>query len=309
MKAEWGDIGERGGEANGAGLLLAGQIGLGPLFVEVRKGGALGADEVESGGAADFLEGFSEKLLFPIGGGFGKKSEELPLFGTAGADFREGGHGIAPNFFRWVLKKREEPLADRLFEGGLVGLREAGADGADEGDTLDFFLGRGGKVSGNLFLPQAEPRHEAEFPIEILGRAGLFFGHREASVWSGGNSSLDGEQEHGKVGRRIKVLSRTANVLGSMRCSSHDKEQKDSGGSAKSWRSGLADSKSEYARQGEDRVHHDGVRAVARAGVEFPSGVSVGSLGDDGVSAGEADIGDGWEGDDWRGGEGGVGQE
>ena len=200
-------------------------------------------------------------------------------------------------------------MAYRLFESGLIGLGKAGADGADEGDTLDFFLGRGGKVSGNLFLPQAEPRHEAEFPIEILGRAGLFFGHREASVWSGGNSSLDGEQEHGKVGRRIKVLSRTANVLGSMRCSSHDKEQKDSGGSAKSWRSGLADSKSEYARQGEDRVHHDGVRAVARAGVEFPSGVSVGSLGDDGVSAGEADIGDGWEGGDWRGGEGGVGQE
>ena len=232
--------------------MLAGEIGLGPLFVEVREGGALGADEVESGVAADFLEGFSEKLLFPIGGGFGKKSEELPLFGTAGADFREGGHGIAANFFRWVLKEREEPLADRLFEGGLVGLGKAGADGADEGDTLDFFVGRGGKVAGNFFLPQAKPRHEAEFPIEILGRAGLFFGHREASVWSGGNSSLDGEQEHGKVGRRIKVLSRTANVLGSMRCSSHDKEQKDSGGSAKSWRSGLADSKSEYARQGED---------------------------------------------------------
>jgi hypothetical protein len=217
VEAEWGDIGEGGGEADGAGLLLAGEIGLGPLFVEVRKGGALGANEVESGGAADFLEGFSEKLLFPIGGGFGEKGKELPLFGTAGADFREGGHGIAPNFFRWVLKKREEPLADRLFEGGLVGLGKAGADGADEGDTLDFFLGRGGKVSGNLFLPQAEPRHEAEFPIEILGRAGLIFRHREASVWSGGNSSLDGEQEHGKVERRIKVLSRTANVLGSMR--------------------------------------------------------------------------------------------
>jgi hypothetical protein len=185
--------------------LLAGEIGLGPLFVEVREGGALGADEVESGGAADFLEGFAEKLFFPIGRGFGKKSEELPLFGTAGADFREGGHGIAANFLCWVLKEREEPLADRLFEGGLVGLGKAGADGADEGDTLDSFLGRGGKVSGNLFLPQAEPRDEAEFPIEILGRAGLFFGHREASVWSGGNSSLDGEQEHGNAGRRIKV--------------------------------------------------------------------------------------------------------
>ncbi len=309
MKAEWGDIGEGGGEANGAGLLLAGEIGLGPLFVELREGGALGADEVESGGAADFLEGFAEKLFFPIGGGFGKKSEELPLFGTAGADFREGGHGIATNFLCWVLKEREEPLADRLFEGGLVGLGKAGADGADEGDTLDFFLGRGGKVSGNFFLPQAEPRDEAEFPIEILGRAGLFFGHREASVWSEGNSSLDGEQEHGKVGRRIKVLSRTANVLGSMRCSSHDKEQKDSGGSAKSWRSGLADSKSEYARQGEDRVHHYGVRALARAGVEFPSGLSVGSLGGDGPCVGQADIGRRWEGDDWGGSEGGVGQE
>jgi len=206
VEAEWGDIGEGVGQANGAGLLLACEIGLGPLFVEVGQRGALGTDEVESGGAADFFEGFSEKLLFPIGGCFGEKGKELSLLGSAGADFWEGGHGIAANFLRWVLKKREEPLSNRLFEGGLVGLGKAGADGADQGDTLDFFVGRGGKVAGNFFLPQAKPRHEAEFPIEILGRAGLFFGHREASVWSGGNSSLDGEQGHGKVVRRIKVF-------------------------------------------------------------------------------------------------------
>jgi hypothetical protein len=188
VKAEWGDIGEGGGEANGAGLLLAGEIGLGPLFVEVREGGTLGADEVESGGAADFLESFAEELLFPIGGGFGKKSEELPLFGTTGADFREGGHGIAANFLCWVLKEREEPLSDGFFERGLRCLGKSSADSTDKSDGAELFIRRGQVEARDFLFPKAEPREGAEFPIQIFRGMSDLLGHKGASVWGRGNS-------------------------------------------------------------------------------------------------------------------------
>jgi hypothetical protein len=66
VNAEGGGVGEGGIETNGRGFLLAGEVGLGSLFREVGKGGSLGANEVESGGTTDFVEGLSEKLLFPV---------------------------------------------------------------------------------------------------------------------------------------------------------------------------------------------------------------------------------------------------
>ena len=217
MKTEEGEVGNRGGPADGGGFLLAGEVGFGPLLIEQGKRDALLANEIEGGRTADFLEGFTEKFFLPFSGGFGEEREELAFFGAASPDFGQSGHGVAADFFGGIGEEGEEPLADGLFEVGLEGVGKSSADGADESDLAQLFVGRGRLKKGNLLLPETQPGNGAEFPIEILGRAGLFFGHREASVWSGGNSSLDGEQEHGKVVRRKKVLSRTANVLGSMR--------------------------------------------------------------------------------------------
>jgi len=126
-----GNVGKWNGESNGGGFLLASEVGLRSLFIEKRQGDALLADEVESGGATDFLEGFPKKLLLTICGGFGEEGEELTFFGAARSDFRKGGHGVAANLFGRIGKEREEPLSDGFFEGGLSRFGKSRADSAD----------------------------------------------------------------------------------------------------------------------------------------------------------------------------------
>ena len=58
VDAELGNVGKWNGESDGGGFLLASEVGFGSLFIEKRQGDALLADKIESGGAADFLEGF-----------------------------------------------------------------------------------------------------------------------------------------------------------------------------------------------------------------------------------------------------------
>ena len=70
VKTEEGEVGNRGGPADRARFLLAGEIGFGPLLVELGKRNAFLTDEIERGGASDFLEGFPEKFLLPLGGSF-----------------------------------------------------------------------------------------------------------------------------------------------------------------------------------------------------------------------------------------------
>jgi hypothetical protein len=189
VDAELGKVGKWNGESDRRGFLLASEVGFRSLFIEEREGDALLADEIESGGASDFLEGFSEKLLLTISGGFGKEGEELTFFGPARSDFGKGGHGVAANLFGRIGKEREEPLADGFFEGRLNRIGKSRADSADKSDGTEFFLWRGRVEAGDFLFPKAEPREGAELPIQIFSRMRDFLGHRGASVWGWGNSS------------------------------------------------------------------------------------------------------------------------
>jgi hypothetical protein len=134
VDAELGKVGKWDGESNGGGFLLAGEVGFRSLFIKKRQGDALLADKIESGGAADLLEGFPKKLLLTICGGFGKEGEKLALFGTARSDFGKGGHGVAPNLFGRIGQEREEPLSNGVFEGGLRCLGKSRADSTNKSD-------------------------------------------------------------------------------------------------------------------------------------------------------------------------------
>ena len=131
MDAELGKVGKWNSESDGGGFLLASEVGFRSLFIEKRQGDALLADKIESGGAADFLEGFPKKLLLTICGGFGEEGEELTFFGAARSDFGKGGHGVAANLFGRIGKEREEPLSDGFFEGGLSRIGKSRADSTD----------------------------------------------------------------------------------------------------------------------------------------------------------------------------------
>ena len=111
-----------------------------------------------------------------------QKLKKLTLLGAASADLGEGVHGIATDFFRRILEKGKEPLANGLFEFGLVGVRKPGTDGADDGDAGDSFFSNGLVEAGHFFLPKLEPRKDAEFPIEVFCGVGLLFGHERGSV-------------------------------------------------------------------------------------------------------------------------------
>ncbi len=99
MDAGLGGFGQGNIEPNGGRLLLSGEVGFGALFGEWGKLGPFRADEVESGGAADFIESLAEKLLFAVDRFLLKKGKKFAFLGAACADFREGGHGIASDFF------------------------------------------------------------------------------------------------------------------------------------------------------------------------------------------------------------------
>jgi len=182
VNTEGGSVGQRGIEPNGGGFLLAGEVGFGALFGELGEGSSVGANEVEGGGTSDLVEGLAEKLFFPVDLGLLQKLEKLTFLGPAGTDLGEGVHGVATNFFRGVLEKREEPLANGFLECGLIGFRKAGTDGADDGNTTDSGFRGGLVVAGDLFLPKLRPRKRAEFPIEVFGGVGLLFGHERGSV-------------------------------------------------------------------------------------------------------------------------------
>ena len=142
----------------------------------------MGANEVEGGGASDLVEGLAEKLFLTVDIGLLQELEELAFFGATGTNFGKGIHGIAANLFRRVLEEREEPLADRLLEGGLIGLGKTGTDSTDDGNANGFFLRRGLIEAGNFFLPEFGPREQAELPVEVFGGIGSFFGHGRESV-------------------------------------------------------------------------------------------------------------------------------
>jgi len=131
VDAKLGKVGKWDGESDGGGFLLASEVGFRSLLIQKRQGDALLADKIESGGAADLLEGFPKKLLLTICGGFGKEEEELALFGTARSDFRKGGHGVAPYLFGRISQEREEPLTNGFFERRLRCLGKSRADSTD----------------------------------------------------------------------------------------------------------------------------------------------------------------------------------
>ena len=106
----------------------------------------------------------------------------MALLGTPSADFWKSGHSVATDFFGWVGKEGEEPLANGLLEGRLLGQREASANGSDERDAAKFFFGGCESESGNLFLPKTQPGNSAELPVKVLGELGGLLGHRRASV-------------------------------------------------------------------------------------------------------------------------------
>jgi len=190
VEADFGPFGERGLEADGGGFLLAGKIRLGPLFAELGESGSLGADEVERGGATDFIEGLADEFFFPIHMGFLEEGEKFAFFCSSRTDFWKGGHGIAANFFGGIVEEGEEPLADGFLQGGLVGLGKAGSDGADDRHAAGFFFRGGLLESGGFLLPKAKPRDRSEFLIELLGGVRGLLCHGRASVSRGGNSSF-----------------------------------------------------------------------------------------------------------------------
>ena len=189
VDAELGNVGKWNGESDGGGFLLASEVGFRSLFIEKRQGDALLADKIESGRAADFLEGFPKKLLLTICRGFGKEGEQLAFFGATRSDFGKGGHSVAPNLFGRIGQEREKPLSDGFFERRLRCLGKSSADSTDKSDDAELFIRRGQVEARDFLFPKAKPREGTEFPIQIFrGMSGLL-GHKGASVWRGRNSS------------------------------------------------------------------------------------------------------------------------
>jgi hypothetical protein len=189
VDAELGNVGKWDGESDGGGFLLASKVGFRSLFIQKRQGDALLADKIESGGAADLLEGFPKKLLLTICGGFGKEGEQLAFFGATRSDFGKGGHGVAPNLFGRIGQEREEPLSNGFFERRLRCLGKSRADSTDKSDGAELFVRRGRVEAGDFLFPKAEPWEGAEFSIQIFRGMRRLLGHKGASVWGRGNSS------------------------------------------------------------------------------------------------------------------------
>jgi len=189
VDAEQGNVGKWDGESDGGGFLLASEVGFRSLFIQKRQGDALLADKIESGGAADLLEGYPKKLLLTICGGFGKEGEKLALFGATCSDFGKGGHGVAPNLFGRIGQEREEPLSDGFFERGLRCLSKSRADSTDKSNGAELFVRRGRVEAGDFLFPKAEPREGAELSIQIFRGMSDLLGHKGASVWKKENSS------------------------------------------------------------------------------------------------------------------------
>jgi hypothetical protein len=189
VDAELGNVGKWDGESDGGGFLLASEVGFRSLFIQKRQGDALLADKIESGGAADLLEGFPKKLLLTICGGFGKEGEQLAFFGATRSDFWKGGHGVATNLFGRIGQEREEPLSNGFFERRLRCLGKSRADSTDKSDGAELFIRRGQVEARDFLFPKAEPREGAEFPIQIFRGMSDLLGHKGASVWGRENSS------------------------------------------------------------------------------------------------------------------------
>ena len=99
MDAGLGGFGQGNIESNGGRFLLSSEVGFGSLFGKRWELGAVRTDEIQSGGAADFIEGLAEELFFAVDGVFLEESEKFALFGTACSNLGEGGHGVAADFF------------------------------------------------------------------------------------------------------------------------------------------------------------------------------------------------------------------
>lgn len=177
VEAEGGEIGKGSGKKNGGGLLLASEIGFGALLIQDGKSDALGPDEIEGGGATNFLESLTKEFFLAGNGSGTKEGQELTLFGPARSDFRKGGHGITADFLGGVSEEGEEPKTNGFFEVGLLGFGKAGANGPDQGDRAELFVVGGLLKTGHFFLPKAEPGKSAEFAVKIFGEVGDLLGH------------------------------------------------------------------------------------------------------------------------------------
>ncbi len=99
MDAGLGGFGQGNIEPNSGRLLLSGEVGFSPLFSEWGQLSPFRADEIESGGTADFIKSLAEKLFFTIDRFFLEESKKFAFLGSACADFWEGGHGVASDLF------------------------------------------------------------------------------------------------------------------------------------------------------------------------------------------------------------------
>jgi hypothetical protein len=99
VDAGLGGFGQGNVEADGGGFLLSGEVGFGPLLGKWGKLGPLGADEVESGGAADFIESLAEELFLTFDGILLEEGKKFTFLGATGSDLGEGGHGVASDLF------------------------------------------------------------------------------------------------------------------------------------------------------------------------------------------------------------------
>ena len=67
-------------------------------------------DHLERGLAADFIEGAGEIFFFALGRvGVFEKTDQRLLIGLLGSCFRQGGHGIAADFFIRITELLTQP--------------------------------------------------------------------------------------------------------------------------------------------------------------------------------------------------------
>ena len=95
--------GEKGVHPDGGRVELSGKVGFGPLLCEPGEGWIC-ADLSQGGGAADFFQGSGYVFFFPFRGGGLEQGEDLFFLRLARSGFREGGEGVAPDFFLGIVQ-------------------------------------------------------------------------------------------------------------------------------------------------------------------------------------------------------------
>ena len=108
----------------------------------------------KGGGPGDFPEGLPEEFFLALQAGRPEEAQEFGLLAGAGAELRQGGHGVPADFFAGVAQQLPQPEPRFFLLRRGAGLGKNDADGADEGHPFLPLAGGRAIEPGDLVIPQ-----------------------------------------------------------------------------------------------------------------------------------------------------------